>query len=178
MVHPLPSQDLLQWFLEYDPDTGVFTWKAGTSNGKREAGDVAGTRRAFGYIYIGINGQQLAAHRLAWVYVYGVDPGDMEIDHIDGNPSNNAIANLRLATSSQQKRNKSVQRNNRYGLKGAYYHACRRGKKWRSQIKVGNVLHFLGYFHTAEEAHAAYREASLRMEGEFSYFARDERKSA
>lgn len=177
-MRPLPTQDLLQWLLHYDPKTGVFIWKSGTTNGKRKAGDIAGSIAANGYRLIGVAGGQFAAHRLAWVYVYGADPGALEIDHIDGNPRNNAIANLRLATSSEQKRNKGVQSNNRSGLKGAYYHACHNGKKWRSQIKVGNVLQFLGYFHTAQEAHEAYREASLRLEGEFSYFARDERKSA
>jgi hypothetical protein len=111
---------------------------------------------------------QMGAHRLAWIYMYGPTIGGAEIDHIDGNPANNAIANLRLATSRQQKQNKRAQSNNRSGLKGAYYHACHKGKKWRSQIKVGDVLIFLGYFHTAEEAHAAYGEAALDYFGEFA----------
>ena len=100
--------------------------------------------------------------------MHGLTIGGAEIDHIDGNPSNNAIANLRLATSSQQKQNKRVQSNNRSGLKGAFYHACRKGKKWRSQIKVGDKLIFLGYFHTPEEAHAAYCEAAREYFGEFA----------
>ena len=97
--------------------------------------------------------------------------GGAEIDHKDGDPSNNAIENLRLATSSQQKQNKGVQSNNRCGLKGAFYHACHKGKKWRSQIKVGDRLIFLGYFHTAMEAHEAYAAAAVEHFGEFARVA-------
>lgn len=168
MPNPLPTQAILREWLDYNPETGVFTWKKNPVRGRPRTGMVAGTtsRR---YVLIGLSGfGQMGAHRLAWIYMHGLTIGGAEIDHIDGNPSNNAIGNLRLATSRQQKHNKRVQSNNRCGLKGAYYHACRKGKKWRSQIKVGDVLHFLGYFHTAEEAHAAYREAAIEHFGEFA----------
>lgn len=115
------------------------------------------------------------AHRLAWIYVHGLTIGGAEIDHIDGNPANNAIANLRLATSTQQKQNKRVQSNNRSGLKGAYYHACHKGKKWRSQIKVDRdgqkILVFLGYFETAQQAHEAYAAAAIKYFGDFARVA-------
>jgi hypothetical protein len=149
--------------------TGVFTWKKdGDRGGPRRAGRVAGHKRKTGYVFISVGGfRPIGAHRLAWVYMYGAALIG-EIDHIDGNPSNNAIANLRPATSSQQKQNKRVQSNNRSGLKGAFYHACHKGKKWRSQIKVGETLHFLGYFHTPEEAHEAYAAAAREYFGEFA----------
>jgi hypothetical protein len=132
-------------------------------------GAVAGTQRKNGYVFIGVrNYQQIGAHRLAWIYVHGSIPPGMEIDHRDGNPSNNALNNLRLATSSQQKMNKRVQSNNRSGLKGAFYHACHNGKKWRSQIKIGRDLIFLGYFDTAEEAHRAYEEAATQYFADFA----------
>ena len=158
----LPPQELLRELFDYDEWTGFFRRRAAPSR-------IAGTVRKYGYIFVGVRGYgQLGAHRLAWIYVYGPTIGGAEIDHIDGNPSNNAIANLRLATSRQQKHNKRVQSNNRAGLKGAYYHACRKGKKWRSQIKVGDKLYFLGYFDTAEEAHAAYGIAAKKYFGEFA----------
>ena len=64
----------------------------------------------------------------------------MEVDHKDGNPSNNRLSNLRLATSRQQKQNKRVQSNNRARLKGAYYHAVHKGKQngdLRSRSEIG-----------------------------------------
>lgn len=166
---PMPPVRLLHELLRYNHHTGDFTCKVDPRLGRKRVGLRAGTQRKTGYIYIGISGyDQLAAHRLAWAYVHGAIPDDVEIDHIDGNPANNAIANLRLATSSQQKQNKGAQSNNRSGMKGAYYHACRKGKKWRSQIKVDGRFVFLGYFYTAEEAHAAYAEACVRYFGEFA----------
>lgn len=169
--NPMPARAVIIDWLHYSPSTGQFIWmKEPTIAQDRHT--EAGTTRKSGYVFIGFNDFGIiAAHRLAWVYMHGAIPDGMEVDHIDGNPSNNALDNLRLATSSQQKMNKRVQSNNRSGLKGAYYHACHKGKKWRSQIKVGPKLIFLGYFHTAEEAHAAYGAAALQHFGEFARVA-------
>lgn len=162
-----PTQDRLRYWLNYDGETGVFVWKLSPC-ARVPKGKEAGTAKAVGYRFIGLRGYgQIGAHRLAWIYVHGAIPEELEVDHINGDPSDNRIANLRLATSSQQKMNKGVQSNNRSGLKGAFYHAIRPGMKWRSQIKVGERLHFLGYFKTAMEAHEAYMRASREMFGEF-----------
>lgn len=169
-MRKLPKQSTLREWLDYNPETGVFIWKKAAARGKDRTGQVAGTRRRkTGYIFIGLSGYgQLAAHRLAWIYVHGIEIGGAEIDHRDANPSNNAIENLRIATSSQQKQNKRVQSNSKSGLKGAYFHACHKGKKWRSQIKVGETIIFLGYFSTPEEAHAAYGKAAEEHFGKFA----------
>lgn len=165
----LPTQSLLHEWLDYEPLTGIFHWKKEPRPHRPLIGQAAGTLRKSGYVLINVRGfGPLGAHRLAWIYVYGVTIGGAEIDHKDGDPKNNAIDNLRLATSTEQKRNKRVQSNNRSGLKGAYYHACHKGKKWRSQIKVGDDLLFLGYFHTAQEAHEAYSDAAHKHFGEFA----------
>ena len=166
---PLPSQELLRDWLDYDPGTGIFRWRKEPRSSRPLLGKIAGSRRKTGYIFIKLRGfSMIGAHRLAWIYIYGPTIGGGEIDHKDGDPSNNSIDNLRLATSRQQKQNKRVQSNNRSGLKGAYFHAAHKGKKWRTQIKVGETLFFLGYFHTAEEAHEAYREAAVKHFGEFA----------
>lgn len=170
MKRRLPTQAVLQRYFDYDPVTGIFRWKEVHYTNPHLLGEVAGSLNKTGYRMIGVPGGygQLGAHRLAWIYMNGLTIGGAEIDHIDGNPGNNSIANLRLATSRQQKQNKGVQSNNRSGLKGAYYHACRKGKKWRSQIKVDDVLYFLGYFDTPEEAHEAYAAAATIHFGEFA----------
>lgn len=172
LLRKLPKQSFVREWLDYDPITGIFRWRKQPGCARRVVGCVAGTKRNGTYVLIRLGEYgQLAAHRLAWIYVHGIEIGGSEIDHIDGNPSNNAISNLRLATSSQQKQNRRVQSNNRSGLKGAFYHACHKGKKWRSQIKVGDTLIFLGYFHTPEEAHEAYADAALQYFGEFARVA-------
>lgn len=169
-MRKLPTQELLREWFSYNSETGIFVWIKEPRTIGSCLGQVAGTTHIkTGYVFIGVPGYgQLGAHRLAWIYVNGLTIGGAEVDHRDTNPSNNAIGNLRLATSVEQKQNKKVQSNNRSGLKGAYYHACRRGKKWRSQIKVGDTLIFLGYFHTAQEAHEAYGCAALEYFGEFA----------
>jgi hypothetical protein len=173
----LPTQAILHEWYDYDPLTGIFRWKKVHYSNAKLLGQMAGTyRKATGYIFIGVPGfTQLGAHRLAWIYMHGLTIGGAEIDHIDCNPSNNAISNLRLATSSQQKQNRGAQSNNRSGLKGAYYHACHKGKKWRSQILIRENgvrrLIFLGYFHRAEQAHEAYAAAALKYHGEFARVA-------
>lgn len=165
----LPSQKLLRRWFDYSRDTGVFTWIGEPRTIGPCIGKIAGTKRRDGYVFIGVPGfGQIGAHRLAWIYVHGMVIGGAEVDHIDGDPANNAIENLRLASSSQQKQNKSVQSNNRSGLKGAYFHACRTGLKWRSQIKVGGRVIFLGYFQSAQEAHEAYGRAAVEHFGEFA----------
>jgi hypothetical protein len=168
----LPSQQLLRDLLDYNADTGIFIWKKEMRTIGSCCGKVAGGTRPTGYWFIKVRGYpQLGAHRLAWIFVYGHIPDGMEVDHRDNNPANNAINNLRLATSSDQKKNKRVQSNNQSGLKGAYYHAVHKGKKWRSQIRVDRRCIFLGYFHTAEEAHIAYGRAALLYFGEFARVA-------
>jgi len=168
-VNNIPPASFLREWLDYDPNTGIFRWAKEPRAIRPVVGQIAGTRRITGQVFIKLpHTPQLCAHRIAWVWCHGPIPAGFEIDHKDGDQSNNAISNLRLATSSQQKMNRAVQSNNRSGLKGAYFHACRKGKQWRSQIKVGVRLHFLGYYDTAHEAHAAYVAAADRFFGRFA----------
>jgi hypothetical protein len=97
---PLPDIEHLRQILSYRPETGLFKWKATLSN-RAKAGDVAGSPNTKGYISIKVEGRQYKAHRLAWYFVYGQDPSDLEIDHKDLDKGNNRIENLRLATKAQ-----------------------------------------------------------------------------
>lgn len=122
MNKPLPSQQELQALFEYSPTTGLFTYKV-KPNFRIKIGSIAGTvkktGKCKGYCFIKINGQLYQASRLAWLYVYGIDPGYLTVDHIDRNPSNNAINNLRLATMSEQSFNRHS--TNKSGVRGVYY---------------------------------------------------------
>jgi hypothetical protein len=126
MNKPLPSQQELQALFEYSPNTGLFTYKV-KPNFRIKIGSVAGTvkktGKCKGYCFIKINGQLYQASRLAWLYVHGIDPGDLTVDHIDRNPSNNAIDNLRLATLSEQAFNRSS--TNQLNVRGVSYVASR-----------------------------------------------------
>lgn len=109
--------------LSYDPETGIFTWKVRHDKAKqintRLAGKMAGTINDGGYVVIGINRINYAAHRLAWLLMTGEWPGPI-VDHKNGNTSDNRWDNLREATSAQSNFNQKTYASS--GLKGAFYH--------------------------------------------------------
>lgn len=153
--------------LKYDPETGVFVWRK-MRRGSAKAGNVAGYARANRnkkYWIIRVDGPNYSAHRLAWLYMTGLFPDD-QVDHIDGNSLNNAWSNLRLARSVENSRNRKMDGRNTSGLKGAYWR--KRERRWAAHIRVDYRLLWLGYFDTAEEAHAAYVAAAQRHFGEFA----------
>jgi hypothetical protein len=149
--------------LSYDPETGAFTWRARPSV---RAGRRAGRVVPDGYVKIEHDGRSYFAHRLAWLYVYGDWP-EAYVDHINGIRSDNRICNLRKANLSQNNAHRRGAECNG-GLRGASFHKS--VGRWRARIRNGGKEIELGYFDTAEEAHAAYRNASLKLHGEFSVF--------
>ena len=144
--------------LDYNPLTGIFTWRVKV-NSRAKAGAVAGSQSR-GYWVIRVAGKLHGAHRLAWFFVYGEWP--KQIDHINGIQSDNRIANLRLATNAQNAQNSRCR--NRAGFKGV---SPKKGK-WRATIKHDGRSIQIGTFASPEEAHAAYVAASRRLFGEFA----------
>lgn len=106
-----------------------------------------------------VDGRLYYLHRLAWLYVYGVWP--VEIDHIDGNKANNKLSNLRDVSHAQNMQNMSKKSKAASGLKGAYFHPdC---KMWQAKIRYQNKTKSLGYFKTPEEANAMYLQAKSNL---------------
>ena len=152
------TADYLRSILEYDQITGSFTWLALTSR-RVKVGDVAGWKTSIGYIRINVLGRAYQAHCIAWLHFYGAWP-TADIDHIDGNPSNNAIANLRDVSHSVNLQNQQrAQRCNNSGFLGV----SRRGSCWRAQITADGKKRHIGTFNTPELAHAAYLEAKRKL---------------
>jgi hypothetical protein len=161
------TADRLREVLQYDEETGVFTWKTDISRNVK-AGSIAGSTNDLGYVLIGIDGRHYYGHRLVWLYRTGFFP-KWQIDHINGVRNDNRAVNLREATSSQNNINKRKREGSASDLKGAYFH--RRVGKWTTNIRMqGKVMH-LGYFDTPEEAHAAYAAAAEKHYGEFARLA-------
>ena len=156
-VRPLPPRDLVRQLLDYDPETGVLTW--------RKNGKVAGSiRRDSGYVNIDIGGVKYKAHRIIWWLLYPGPVPDL-IDHRDLNPTNNRPDNLRAATHSQNKTNRRTDNRNVTGWKGVSIHSS---GKFRAQIKhLGKASH-IGLYDTVEEAQAAYYAEAIRLQGEFA----------
>lgn len=92
-------------------------------------------------------------------------------DHRNGNTLDCRKVNIRPANRMQNGWNRKPDRDSRSGIKGAHWNG--RDRNWVSYIRVGNVKYRLGSFATAELAGAAYKDASIRLHGEYSYFARE-----
>lgn len=163
------TQEYLKSILDYNPDTGIFVWKYRSDYPKwwntRFSHKLAGHRTEGAYHLILIMNYPYLAHRLAWIYIHGVLPKN--IDHIDGNGCNNKMENLREATASQNSMNRKGKKNSIYSkYKGVSF--CKTRKKWVSQIKTNGKFISLGRFHTEEEAYKAYCLAAKKYFGEFA----------
>ena len=143
--------------IHYDPASGEFRWITKPSYKIRE-GSIAGTVRADGYRIIMIEGVRYYAHRLAWYLYYGDWPSKW-IDHIDRNPSNNRIANLREVTYSENAQNSRPRTNSSRPAKGISLY---RGK-FQVSIGVDKRQYHIGTFSTFEEAVEAYEESKSKL---------------
>ena len=145
--------------LRYEPEAGRFTWVSPTGNRVR-IGAVAGSPGALGHVFISVHGRRYAAHRLAWRYVYGAWPTG-EVDHINGNPADNRIANLRDVSGTTNREN--VRRPRSHSTSGVLGAFPLPNGKFRARIRVGGRAIHLGVFDTAQAAHVRYVEAKREL---------------
>ena len=139
------TQEFLQDVLRYESTTGIFYWKK-KLNSRLTIGAVAGGVDCEGYWRIKVNKKLYAAHRLAWLFVYGSFPST-ELDHINRVRDDNRIENLREVTRSENQHNKN-------GVKGYSWH--KKAKKYEVQLCVQKKHIYGGLFETQEAAHAHY----------------------
>ena len=152
------SQMRVQELLSYDAQSGVLTWRVARVN-HVQAGAVAGSRNPRGYVTVGIDGRIYRAHRVAWLYAYGSWPKD-QIDHINGDKSDNRLVNLRDVTHRTNQENMpAIRRSGK--LLGTHFN--KRHKKWLATINVDSKVLRLGNFGTEQEAHAAYLKAKREL---------------
>lgn len=150
------TQERLKECLRYDYESGDFYWLKNT-RGHYLKGKKAGCGRN-GYIVIGLDGKSYYAHRLAWLYING----EMlkQIDHIDGNRSNNKIENLRDVSHSENCHNKAKSRNNKTGVIGVHWNS--KEQKFKAQINVDGKRIHLGYHDHLFSAVCARKSAELK----------------
>jgi hypothetical protein len=139
---------------------GKLLWKH--SRGCIKAGQEAGTVAQIGRMYVQVDGKKELVHRVIWFLHHGNCPEFL--DHIDGNPLNNKIENLRQATKQQNAMNRKIRSDNSTGIKGIY----QKNNKFAASICISGVNKYLGTFNTKELAQAAYAQAAKLNFKEFA----------
>ena len=143
---PLPSVEVLNQLFEYDRETGILKFQ-----GKVLKPDHTG------YIFVKIpNVGSRPGHRIIWKLVYGKDPNQV-IDHIDGDPSNNRIENLRDVSPAKNAQNRTKTSNKYLGV-------TIRKRESQAVITRDKKIYDLGMFETPEEARDAYLAAAKEYE--------------
>lgn len=166
-IKPLPSQEVLEQLLRYEPETGKLFWRERGpewfSNGRRSAAQWntrwAGEEAGFssrGYLRISIGDDLYQAHRLIFKMMVGTEPD--QIDHIDGNRANNRWANLRDVSGEANSRNQKLRKTNTSGATGIRFE----NGVWVAKIHVGGKSIYIGFFDTFEAAKAARAAANIK----------------
>ncbi len=154
--------------LAYNKDTGLFHWRVTRMGGQAYAGDIAGHVVLSGYTVIHTHRRLFWAHRLAWLFHYGEWP-KCEIDHINRIKTDNRIANLRLATYSQNGHNATVRKRKHKAPRGVAVVIKPNGRIFYcAHITINRKRTGLGCYDTIEEAVAAYKRASMKLLGRHS----------
>jgi hypothetical protein len=138
----------------YDPETGIFTRRTGKP--------IAAKLTAKGYLRFEVAETTVRAHRLAWFYCYGRWPLGM-LDHINRDPSDNRICNLREANASTNNMNKNPAVLSKHGFRGVEKH----NQKYRAGLGFkGRSLKGPSRL-TPAEAHADYLRMAQQLYGDF-----------
>jgi hypothetical protein len=144
----------------FDYQDGKLLWRV--SRGRIRAGDEAGAVIPNGRLYVQFDGKKYLVHRVIWFLHHGECP--QFLDHIDGNPLNNRIENLRAATKAQNAMNRRVRADSSTGIKGI----TPKGKRFGACIYVDGAAKYLGTFDSADLAQAAYAAAANKHFKEFA----------
>ena len=155
------TQQLLHEYFEYKE--GELFWKI-SNNGRISIGQRAGSSGKEGRGEIQIHKKLYGIHRIVWIMFNGTYP--KIIDHINGDPSDNRIGNLREATNGQNMFNSKIAKNNKSGVKGVHFD--KHLNKWRAMITVNDKMIDLGCYSDLEEARKVITKARNELHGEFA----------
>lgn len=164
MRKPLPNQDELLLAFSYDVELGILRWRVREDmrsqwNAKYAGKEAGNETKGKINVHFGKYGL-LRAHKIIWKIVYGSEP--YEIDHIDGNPYNNRLKNLRAVSHQQNAMN--MRGHSICGIKGVSRH---KSGLWRARLKAGDA-EFCSYHKSKELAGKAYLELAKLHFGSFA----------
>lgn len=135
------------------------------NNNKAMKGDIAGNIRKDGYITVKVETKRYYLHRLIWIYHNGEIPKNMQIDHIDGNPSNNKIENLQVLNN----RNNTLKGNRKKKGKVPFIGVVlTKENNYQASIRNNGRRECLGTFSTPEDAAKAYDKRAFEINGSYA----------
>jgi len=145
--YPPPNE--LRRIFNYHED-GYLVKRSGKYSGKK-----VGFLTSQGYLAVNYEKlkKRFLAHRLIYIWHNGVIPTNMDIDHIDGDKTNNKIDNLRLATRSENQLNRTNPKGYSYRKSQNKYHA---------RVTVDGKMEYLGQYKKPEDAHKVYMEYKIK----------------
>ena len=158
------TREMVREYLDYRPDTGEVFWnflgaqwfsnryQRNHWNGCH-AGKPAGGKTTDGYMQIQINKRQYKLHRVIWLYIYGYWPD--QIDHINGNKSDNRLCNLRNVSQHENRKNMKLDKRNTSGFSGVSWIESK--KQWH--VKIGKRA--VGFFSEKADAIRARKKAEV-----------------
>lgn len=174
---PLPAAAYLRECFDYDPETGMLTWKRRPRRhfrnsvsellrwNKRWAGTVAGTQMTDGYVAVHVDGEMYKAPRIIWKMQTGETP--KSLDHKNGDHADNRWDNLREATTQQNRWN-SRYTHGRKLLRGVYLSPSGRYMAILYTTRDGRRTNkSLGTFDKEWQAHAAWIAGARAQRGKF-----------
>lgn len=156
--------DLARKLFSYDPETGVLSRIARQTRSREfvalDEPEPTGHLKD-GYLRVSFYGRSIYVHRLAWFMSHGEWPNG-EIDHVNGDRSDNRLSNLRVADRTENSQNmRSAKSNNPHGVLGLNWH--KGAGKWMAQITVDKQQKYLGLFKSADDARSAYLTAKREL---------------
>ena len=172
------THEMIKTWFDYDELTGQFTrLRKYDSYGKiKNVRQQSFSKNNRGYFWCKVFDKTCLLHRLIWLWVTGSHPKG-EIDHIDGDRTNNKWSNLRDVTSFDNARNQGIRKDCTSGVRGVHYDARTNHKGspyWCARISHKGVRHHLGNFSTFEEAVKARKQAEV----DFNYHPNHAKREA
>jgi hypothetical protein len=152
-----------QAFDLFDYRNGKLYWKV-NANPRAPIGTEAGSPSASGHLKIGYKRKYYFAHRIVFLMFNGAIP--RFIDHINGDPSDNRIENLRAATAAQNAQNRKLNCNSISKIKNVHWSAKR--NNWQVQMNINGRYTFIGTFKDIEMANLVASEYRDKYHGEFA----------
>lgn len=151
---------LFNSYFTYNPTTGILLWKRRAANCVSIGTPAGSINTIRNRKRVCLHGKEYYNSRVIWTMVHGSIPPNMEVDHLNHNPLDNRLTNLRLVEGKENKKNLGMNSRNNSGFTGVHW--CKTRKKWQACIRINGKSINLGRFTELDSAISARKAANLK----------------